>query len=161
MFFHASAPRHAATEENARPLPDHNLLNTLKYLRLKDGAELADKWGIRDGIFFAACTSRYHADPEWILTLPVEELKWLCAEFDMVLLSDRVTHHWTNLNTYVHVPGRVHFLDLWPDDFFLLPGRNALGIAAQLDKGLYISDNEFPKYWSGLRVLICHRFFLN
>ncbi|TWV89101.1 hypothetical protein [Chitinophaga pinensis] len=121
IFFHAASPRHAATEENPRPLPDHNLINTLKHLRLTEGFNLVDKWGIRDSICFAACTNRYRADPEWMLTLPAEELKWLCAEFDMVLISDRVTHHWTSLNTHVNVPGRVHFQDLWPEDFSYCP----------------------------------------
>jgi tetratricopeptide (TPR) repeat protein len=84
------------------------------------------------------------------ITVPAEHLWWLAASQDTVLLSDRRIHHYTEIANVDREQERISFSDPWPDDFFLLRGRNALGIAARRDPGLSISKAEFLRVVTGL-----------
>ena len=64
-----------------------------------------------------------------------------------MLLSDRATHHYTTVGQIDRERGRIAFYDNWPEDFFLRPGRNTLGIEAD---DLSVSKAEFQRVVVGL-----------
>jgi tetratricopeptide (TPR) repeat protein len=58
----------------------------------------------------------------WCLTMPG----------DVVLLSDKVTHHVTEIYQLDREQGLVDLVDAWPEAIFLRRGKNAAGVDAQL-----------------------------
>ena len=53
------------------------------------------------------------------------------APGDQILLSDKVTHHWTTVFKIDRDNGYIYILDLWPDEFFLMKDKNLEGIEAE------------------------------
>ena len=105
---------------------------------------------VPDALYWAFYADRYSVAREEAITVPSEHLWWLATAQDDVLLSDRVTHHYTTIAAVDREGERVSFHDAWPESFFLLPGRNTLGIAARLDPGLSVSKPDFLRAAVGL-----------
>lgn len=75
---------------------------------------------------------------------------------DIVLLSDKITHHYTHVWKVDRTENLVYFIDRRPDIFFLNKGQNILGIEAKsktLETGKilkYISKDEFLSVCQGI-----------
>lgn len=139
--------RHAGDDPDPRPLPQTTLYEVKR--RCVAGAP-SGRGPVPEALYFAFYADCYRVAPERAVTMPPEHLWWLAASHDTVLLSDRVTHHYTEIATVDREQERISFYEFWPDDFFLLPGRNTLGAAARLDPGLSISKAEFLRAAAGL-----------
>lgn len=64
--------------------------------------------------------------------VPAERLWDLVRPGDSVELSDGINAHVTYVWLIDRDRGVIRFLDVWPDEFLLLPGLNALGIEAKV-----------------------------
>ena len=77
---------------------------------------------------------------------------------DTVEISDGVNSHVTFACSIDRNAGVIRFLDVWPDDFLLLPGLNALGIEARLEpygrtrKLLCITRDDFVQAVRGVQA---------
>jgi len=138
---------YAGDEPNPRPLPQTTLYD---FKRRVAASAPSGQGPVPDALYFAFYSDKYRVAPEKAITVPAEHLWWLAASQDTVLLSDRRTHHYTEIAEVDREQERISFHDLWPDNFFLLPGRNTLGIAARRDPGLSISKAEFLRVVTGL-----------
>ena len=84
--------RYAGEDSDARPLP-HSPLSEFKR-RCAANAPFGSG-PVPDALYFAFYADRYRVPPEDAITVPADHLWWLASEQDTVLLSDRVTHHYT------------------------------------------------------------------
>lgn len=79
---------------------------------------------------------------------------------DTVLLSDKITHHFSQIFKIDKEENYIYFIDPWPDESFLLKNRNEEGINAILvdykygKKLIRINKDEFYKVIVGI---IAHR----
>lgn len=136
--------RYAGEDSDARPLPQ----TPLSEFKRRCAANAPSGSGpVPDALYFAFYADRYRVPPEDAITVSADHLWWLASEQDTVLLSDRVTHHYTTVGRVDRERGRIGFQDNWPDDFFLRAGRNTLGIEAD---GLSVSKAEFQRVIVGL-----------
>jgi tetratricopeptide (TPR) repeat protein len=138
---------HAGSEPNPRPLPRTTLYDFKR--RLAAGAPTGTG-PIPDALHFAFYPDSYTVPPEKGILIHREHFWWLATSQDPVLLSDRITHHYTEISKIDRVNERVSLYEYWPEDFFLLPGRNAFGIEARSDPGLSVSKAEFLRAIAGL-----------
>ena len=146
----AGGPRHASTEKKPRPLPTISLYDHKQRLY---ATFMSEEGPIPEAVSYVFYADKYRSSPEKAVALPSEHLWWLAAPQDDLLLSDRITHHYTTVAQVDRAEERIYFHDEWPEDFFLLKGRNTIGAAARLDKGLSISKSEFLKAVVGLVTL--------
>src|SRR5262249_38796595 len=135
----AGGIRHAGDDPDPRPLPQTPLS---EFKRRCAASAPSGSGPVPDALHFAFYAARYRVPPEDAITVPAEHLWWLASEQDTVLLSDRATHHYTTVGKVDREQGRIGFYDNWPDDFFLQPGRNTLGIGAH---DLSVSKAEFQR----------------
>jgi len=144
-FMHGGALMpHASTSPNPRPMEKESLGDLREEFEASTGP-------IRDqcphALWMVFWSKRYKASPEKGMCVEPERLWWLAQSGDTVLLSDRVTHHYTTIGNVDRDAGRIGFLDPWPDDFFLQAGRNVLGISSD---HLTISREEFEQVTVGV-----------
>jgi hypothetical protein len=138
---------HAGSEPEPRPLPQTTLYD---FKRRLAAAAPTGSGPLPDALHFAFYPDTYSVPPEKGILIPREHFWWLAMSQDPVLLSDRITHHYTEISRVDRVNERVSFYEYWPEDFFLLPGRNAFGIEARSDPGLSVSKAEFLRAIAGL-----------
>jgi hypothetical protein len=121
--------RHAAEDTDPRPLPQ----TPLSEFKRRCAAGAPSGGGpVPEALYYAFYADRYRVPAEDAISVPAEHLWWLASDQDTVLLSDRATHHYTTVGQVDRERGRIAFHDYWPDDFFLRPGHNTLGIEPQL-----------------------------
>lgn len=138
---------HAGDDDDPRPMPQ----TTLHDLKQRfAGSAPSGSGPLPEALFFAFYSDRYNVEPEKGVTLPPEHLWWLAMSEDTALLSDRITHHYTTIGSVDRNGERISFSDQWPDDFFLLPGRNTIGVAAKRDPGLSVTKDEFLRSITGI-----------
>jgi len=142
----AGGMAYAGDDPNPRPLPP-TTLSDLKQ-SVEAGLQAAHQRGVRhinNALYFAFYSDRFKGEPDRSIAVPRDDLWWLASAGDTVLLSDRVTHHYTGIDDVDRETERVSFRDPWPDRFFLKAGLNAAGVAAQAvgDKPLSITREEF------------------
>ncbi len=136
--------RHAGDDPDPRPLPQ----TPLSEVKRRCAANAASGNGpVPEALHFAFYADRYRVPAEDAIIVPAEHLWWLASEQDTVLLSDRATHHYTTVGKVDRERGRIAFYDNWPEDFFLRPGCNTLGIEAH---DLSVSKAEFQRVVVGL-----------
>jgi tetratricopeptide (TPR) repeat protein len=136
--------RHAGEDTDPRPLPQ----TPLSVFKRRCAANATTGSGpVPEALYFAFYADRYRVPAEDAITVPADHLWWLASEQDTVLLSDRATHHYTTVGQVDRERGRIAFYDNWPEDFFLRPGCNTLGIEAH---GLSVSKAEFQRVIVGL-----------
>lgn len=123
---------HAANEANPRPPPKPSLPD-----RRKEGqaALLNDPQGgfyrLENHFNFAfQAQDRGKTYPD-VVNVPRASFWCLVREGDIVVLSDRVTHHSTRVFKVDREAGYVYFVDRWPDQFFLREGLNTMEIKAR------------------------------
>ena len=64
------------------------------------------------------------------VTLDESSLWKAIGQMDVVLLSDKITHHWATVWDVDLGNDRIYFLEEYPEQFFLNEGKNATGINA-------------------------------
>jgi hypothetical protein len=64
------------------------------------------------------------------LHVPTEEFWLLARPGDQVLLTDRISHHVTQIFAVDRKKNMIGFADAWPDRFLLCDGFNAAGVSA-------------------------------
>jgi len=138
---------YAGSEPNPRPLPQTTLYD---FKRRLAAAAPTGNGPIPNALHFAFYPDSYADPPEKGILIPREHFWWLATSQDPVLLSDRITHHYTEIAAVDRVNERISFYEFWPADFFLLPGRNAFGIKARSNPGLSVSKAEFLRAVAGL-----------
>ncbi|HEY1302410.1 MAG TPA: tetratricopeptide repeat protein [Vicinamibacterales bacterium] len=101
-------------------------------------AETADIAVRRIGAMSPACATTWilirrglRQDSVRCVPLPVERLWDLIRPGDAVELSDGINAHVSFAWSIDRDRDLIRFLDVWPDEFLLLPGFNALGIEAK------------------------------
>jgi tetratricopeptide (TPR) repeat protein len=143
--------RHAGEGPNPRPLPRTTLSDHRDHLAANAPT---GSGAVPEAAHFALYVDRPRVAPDGAVAVPAEHIWWLAGWEDTVLLSDRVTHHYTTIAEVDRAGERIHFLDPWPDNFILLPGLNTLGIAARRESklGLSVSKAEFLRAVVGLVV---------
>ena len=62
------------------------------------------------------------------IPVPREDLWWLAAPNDLLLVSDRITHHYTTVERVSTASERIYLLDDLPDRIFLKEGLNSAGV---------------------------------
>ena len=119
------ATRYAGDEPGARPLPPWTLHDLQQ--RLQQPAP--------PGVLaFAFVTGNAQSGHRDILTISKSAAYCLLKRGDTLLLSDRVTAHYTSLYGFDADSGAAYLVDPWPDTLFLLPGRNAADVHAVNEK---------------------------
>jgi hypothetical protein len=142
---------YAGDDPNPRALPNRTLYTIKKkmsdYLQagvIKQARSDADDkppWAW-DAFNLAFCSDRVKMPLDEVIPVPREDLWWLVAPNDLVLLSDRVTHHYTTVDHIARENDRIYFIDEWPDRIFLKAGLNSADVAARVDPYLAgILDN--------------------
>ena len=124
---------HAANEPNPRPLPKTSLhdLRREGQAALLNGRLERELYRLKDHFYFAfQAQDRGKAYPD-VINVPRASFWCLVREGDLVVLSDRVTHHSTRVFKVDREAGYVYFIDRWPDQFFLREGLNTMGIKAR------------------------------
>ncbi|PTL85031.1 tetratricopeptide repeat protein [Vitiosangium sp. GDMCC 1.1324] len=109
-------------------------------------------------IYLAFCSDRAKLPLDQAVPVPREDLWWLAASSDTLLVSDRLTHHYTAVWYVDEDEGRIHLLDPWPDRIFLKKGLNAAGVEARIEpvtsdakhRRISITREEFLRVAVGL-----------
>jgi tetratricopeptide (TPR) repeat protein len=105
--------QHAQNIKGGRPIPR---LSPIEYKRAWSDSDLPNIRAFApEAVFYTIHNNRFPStDPE-VLNLPWDAYWFTALPGDSVLLSDQVTHHYTNIAAIDHEAGSVDFLDRWPD----------------------------------------------
>lgn len=107
-----------------------------------------------NALTFAFLNERLSAESPIEIPASAETMWCIVRPGDDVLLSDRVTHHYTTVGPIDPVAGSIQFIDAWPNDCFLLENRNEAGVAAQLSgTAITISKAEFLRVIAGIQTI--------
>jgi tetratricopeptide (TPR) repeat protein len=124
---------YAGDDENPRPLPKRTLgsfkRQSSDYFQ---GGSLPGDVRAPQALHLAFCSDKVKVPAEDAIAVPREDLWWLAAPNDLVLISDRVTHHYTTVHRVSQDGGKIYFLDDWPDRIFLKEGLNSAGVRAEI-----------------------------
>src|SRR5262249_34473221 len=101
-------------------------------LELRWSPGMEQLFGLAGYRFFAFHDDRLQSTDDEVVTVPRSVLWCFVHEGDWVLLSDRNTHHYTQVHRVDRAGKRIIFADRWPDRFFLLEGRNTAEVQAKL-----------------------------
>jgi tetratricopeptide (TPR) repeat protein len=137
-------PRHASEDPDPRPMTNVDLAESAA---LESQGLAAMRREIPDTAVFPIWSARRRIALEKGLAVPADHLWWFITSSDVVLLSDRVTHHYTRVSIVDRDNETIGFLDQWPDQFFLKEGRNTLGIRAS---GTVITRADFARAAVGI-----------
>jgi tetratricopeptide (TPR) repeat protein len=124
---------HASTDVNPRPMP----MKSLHDSRSEGQAVLLLGKAERElyqleNLFYFAFLEQGHSNPAPdVISASRDSLWCLVREGDLVLLSDRKTHHSTRVFKVDREAGYIYFVDRWPDVFFLREGLNMMEVAAK------------------------------
>lgn len=140
---------YAGDGDNPRPLPTITLHDLKKKY---DRTLRAYQDIVPESLYFSFYNNKFSIDPQKAISLPAEHLWWIVSFQDTVLLSDRITHHYTAVSHIDREKERIYFVDPWAKDFFLLKGLNAINANAILEsEGIVsISKKEFLRSVTGL-----------
>ena len=84
-------------------------------------------------LYFAFVNDKIMMPPCEAVPVPREDLWWLAAPGDTLLLSDGSTHHYISVYRVDMDAGRIEMLDPWPDRVFLRLGLNDKGVEAIIE----------------------------
>jgi tetratricopeptide (TPR) repeat protein len=135
---------YAGDAANPRPMTPVDLAE-MAQIENQDAAPLRRE--IPDSAVFPIWSARVRSALDKGLAVPPEHLWWFVQPGDTVLLSDRVTHHFTTAGQVDREGGTISFVDPWPENFFLQDGRNTLEIEAA---GTRISQAQFTRCAVGI-----------
>jgi tetratricopeptide (TPR) repeat protein len=124
---------YAGDDENPRRLPKRTLGSFKRqFSDYFQASPLPGEVRAPQALYLAFCSDRVKVPAEDAIAVPREDLWWLAAPNDLVLLSDRVTHHYTTVHRVWPGGRRIYFLDDWPDRIFLKEGLNSAGVRAEI-----------------------------
>ena len=144
VFMQLTKTGYAGDDENPRPIPDWSFAD-MKRMSEKSWSR------IRDTMIFAFELDRLKHEFNDII--PIKKSKFWCIvrAGDMVLFSDRITHHYTTIQSVDRKKQLVYLQDQWPDKIFLRKGYNQAGVAAKIDGSVVsITKDEFIRVVIGL-----------
>jgi tetratricopeptide (TPR) repeat protein len=125
---------YAGDGDDPRPLPKRTLGSVKRKLADYFQADsVRPEMRAPQAVQLAFCSDRVSAPPEDAIPVPREHLWWLAAPNDLLLLSDRITHHYTTVERVAGEGDRIYFLDDWPDRIFLQEGLNSAGVSARVE----------------------------
>ena len=103
---------------------------------------------------FAFKSDERQSDDSSVISASKDVLLCMAAPGDGVLLSDRVTHHYTTVARVDRRAGYVYIADPWPDRIFLKEGLNGAGVKAVHDDGfIRVTHDEFRRVLVGLLTM--------
>jgi tetratricopeptide (TPR) repeat protein len=137
-------PRHASEDPDPRPMTNVDLAESAA---LESQGLTGMRREIPDTAIFPIWSSRRRVPLDKGLAVPADHLWWFATAGDAVLLSDRVTHHYSRVGHIDVDAETIGFMDQWPDEFFLKEGHNTLGITAS---GTVISRADFARATVGI-----------
>jgi hypothetical protein len=125
---------YAGDDENPRALPYRTLWSMREKMQDNLSALRDDGTTLHpQAMFFAFCHDRVEMPDEWVIAVPRDDLWWLTAPGDLLLLSDGVTDHFaTALNASAQT-GRMQIVDEWPQRSFLRDGHNEEEVSARIE----------------------------
>lgn len=135
---------HASMDPDPRPMENVSLFDMRETLEAGMGANRSI---CPDAFWWLFYSNRYKVPLDKGMRVAPDHLWWLIQPGDIVLLSDKVTHHYTRIGKVDRDTNLVAFLDLWPEDFFLQAGRNVLGIVSS---NCTINREEFAEVIVGV-----------
>lgn len=124
---------YAGDDPNPRPLPKRTLGGFKR--QFSDYFQADEKLGqlrAPQALYFAFCSDKVKLPPQDAIAIPREDLWWIAAPDDLVLLSDRITHHFTTVHRVSPEGQKIYFLDDWPDRIFLKEGLNSADVRAEI-----------------------------
>jgi hypothetical protein len=86
-----------------------------------------------DTLFFAFCHDRVASPLEETVPVSWDALWWLSAPGDILLVSDRRTHHYISVLRVDTDADSIQLLDPWPDRVMLKKGLNTAGVEAVIE----------------------------
>jgi tetratricopeptide (TPR) repeat protein len=131
--FSQDAVGYAGDVENARPVRPRSLYDVKKWI-----ADYFPYAHFRAALpettlYFAFCSNRIKLSPEEAISVPRDDLWWLAAPGDTLLLTDRRTHHYVSIHHIDAETDRIFLLDPWPDRIFLKRGLNLANVEAVVE----------------------------
>jgi tetratricopeptide (TPR) repeat protein len=125
--------RYAGDDPDARPVPKRTLGSFKRELSSWfDAVPLEPSLRGPTALHFAFCSDKIRFPLEDVIPVRHEDLWWLAAPNDLILVSDGVTPHYTTVNRVTPEDEKIYLLDDWPDRIFLIEGRNSRGIRAEV-----------------------------
>lgn len=140
------AQGHPSDDPNPRPMTNIDLAESAA---LEDQSVAVMRRTIPDSAVFPIWSSRRRVALDKGLAVPPDHLWWFATPGDTVLLSDRVTHHYTRVGVVDRAASTISLMDPWPDQFFLQEGRNTLGICA---RGTVITRADYARAVVGINT---------
>ncbi|NIW86539.1 MAG: hypothetical protein GWN09_08075 [Gammaproteobacteria bacterium] len=118
---------------DARPLPQRSLRQHAEDLEASlRGSQLSGKPIHPDALYFTFYAGTAPENEPEAIVISKRDFWCLSRHGATVLLSDGVNHHTTGVFSVNRKDQAIYILDLWPERFFMLEGRNARGYTAQL-----------------------------
>lgn len=138
---------YAGDDENPRELPKRTLSSMREKMQDALDAQQDDGTLVPPlGLHIAFCDEALALSAPEVIRVPREDLWWLAAPGDLLLLSDRVTTHFTTMLRACTPHGPMRIIDEWPERVFLREGFNEADIAARL---LPFCDGAFAEQAAG------------
>jgi len=155
-------PPYAGDSEKPRPLPKTTFLDFKEKIQGIFRISLSS-----DVLIYAFHSDKYKFNEQESIPIPKKDFIFLAREADFVLLSDRVTQHYTKIYKVDRKLSKIFLLDPWPNKIFLREGYNEAGISAEIvDNIVSITMDEFLRIIVGIITfdtpeLIEHYFHIN
>jgi tetratricopeptide (TPR) repeat protein len=125
---------YAGDDENPRELPTRTLFSMREKMQDTLDAERDRAAQLAPhSIYLAFCHDRVRMPAEQVIAVPREDLWWLAAPGDLLLLSDKVTHHFATMLCVPPGSERLYLVDEWPDRSFLRAGFNEEDVRASVE----------------------------
>jgi len=123
---------YAGDDENPRELPRRTLSSMRELMQdVLDGRHDDGTLVPPHGLHIAFCDEALEVSAPEVIPVPREHLWWLAAPGDLLLLTDRITTHFTTMLHAVTPSGPMQLVDEWPDRVFLREGYNEADVAAR------------------------------
>ena len=110
-----------------RPVPRVSLVDLAEHLN-----RMGDSRNSSKSLRFVFNKRSFGSQLQQVLRAEAAVLWCLTMPGDVVLLSDKVTHHVTVIFRIDREQGLVDLVDAWPEAIFLRSGKNAAGVDARL-----------------------------
>jgi tetratricopeptide (TPR) repeat protein len=123
----------AGDDPNPRPLPKRTLGSFKRQFSDYFQADpKLDQFRAPHALYLAFCSDKVRFPLQDAIAVPREDLWWLAAPNDLVLLSDKIHHHYTTVHRVSPEGEKIYFLDDWPERTFLKDGLNSAGVRAEI-----------------------------
>lgn len=126
--------KYAGDDEDPRALPVRTLFSVREKMQdALDAERGAAPHLAAHGVYFAFCHEGVRMPADQVIAVPRQDLWWLAAPGDLLLLSDKVTHHFATMLFAAPDADRLYLVDEWPDRIFLREGFNEENVRATVE----------------------------